>query len=342
MTKFLLVSCLLFWSCHLLIAQTINVPTVSSQYLNQANDNSAIKLYLNYDAAAKKATFLINGKAQEFSQKTWQDYRKSQVSKLEMVMANQLHVQVHAPKNMPVSYLQDLYFWVQISGNHYLHLVAREGSEMKYIPLSVMPFLPIQKAATTYGIEHNLKGKTPLEVANHIHPNTTTLKTTTEEEELALVKAKKNKQTRDYIPHQSLSIQLKGDNNIVYKDKITNPMVLGSMIQTAIAANYQGSSQEAAPSSYFWIDIQAEPTITYQTYIEALVAVQEGFYLYWDELAFTKYEKSYTELSTEEKFYIKQTSPMLVTQYDAIQREYINSKINDQSMKGKTWTEINK
>jgi hypothetical protein len=71
-----------------------------------------------------------------------------------------------------------------------------------------------------------------------------------------------------------------------------------------------------------------------------LIAVQEGFCLYWDELAFNKYEKSYIELSIEEKFYIQQTSPMLITQYDAIQRSYIDKNCQEEKNKNKTWADL--
>jgi hypothetical protein len=308
--------------------------------LTQTNDNSAIKLYLKYDKTNKKASLLINGEVKDFSQETWLDYRKSQTSKVNKNIVNQINVQIHAPKDIPISYIQDLYLWVQISGNHRLHLVAREGSDMKYIPLAVMPFQLLEEAAKTYGTTHQLEVQTPLEIINTIHPNTSTLEIPTEETELALVETKKTKQLRDYIPHELLTIQLKGDNDIVYQNKVANPLVLGSMIQNAIAQNYNNNTAEAIPSNYFWVDIQTESTITYQTYIEALVAVQEGFYLYWDELAFNKYEKSYIELSTEEKFYIQQTSPMLITQYDAIQRSYIDKNCQEEKNKSKTWADL--
>ncbi len=325
----------IFWSSAV-IAQTVNVPTVSSQYFNLKNDNSAIKIYIQYEASANKATILWEGKALDFSQTTWQQCRANQTQKLKHELANQVPVQVHAPKDMPAALLLDLYSWVQLSGNKYLHLVGREGSQMHYISLPVMPF---RKQEAAYMAFAKGDGKAALAAANKLHPNTTTIKSEQTEEVLALAEARKKiKRASEYIPTELHYVFVQADGTLKYKGDVVNPMVLGSMIQGDLAAAYEGATTEAAARNYHWIQLQLFPKVSYQDYLTALVALQEGFYLYWDELAFTNYEKSYLELESLKAVHLQGTSPMLITQYDVAQVQYWQNKLAP--WKGKTWAVV--
>ncbi len=93
-------------------AQSISLPTISSQYLTQGNDLSAINLAIEYKDG--KATWLIEGKSSDFTQQNLYQYLDARLSKLETEIAQQSNIKLDAPKDMPVQHLQDVYAWVQI------------------------------------------------------------------------------------------------------------------------------------------------------------------------------------------------------------------------------------
>jgi len=330
----LLLLCLLMAIGAVPYAQQINVPSVSSQYISQDKDYGAVDVYVQY--ADKSPSFLLNEQKETFSQATLNTYLDQQLSKYESDIARQTVIRLHAPKNLPVHFVQDFYLWVQIYGNQQVHLVGREGTKLQYIPLDVMPF-PQLKAAYEYYKTKQTKEASAMALVQQAHPKTTKLSKEIKKDLPAA--AAPMLRIQDYIPHKVLYLDIKDGNNVLFKNQKANPMVLANFIQGELFSNYQGNKVAAKADKYFWLNINIDETVSYQVFLETLVAAQEGFYLYWDELAFEKYQKTYLELSIKEKFALKQTSPMLITFYDKAQLAYLNDKLID-GKAPKTWAEM--
>ena len=108
------------------------------------------------------------------------------------------------------------------------------------------------------------------------------------------------------------------EDEILFKGRTANPLVLGSLVQSELAKNYGNSYDKAAPQKFLWINIRMNRDIRYQQYAEVVVALQEAFHLYWEELSFNKFQKTYLELDVQQKWEIQQSCPKLIAQYDII------------------------
>lgn len=316
-------------------AQSISLPTISSQYLTQGNDLSAINLAIEYKDG--KATWLIEGKSSDFTQQNLYQYLDARFAKLETEIAQQSNIKLDAPKDMPVQHLQDVYAWVQIYGNRSLHLAMYESSnpkEKQYLPLDVLPFTTLEAACTHYAA--SMRGShTAIGAFAMIHPNTERL-TTDKKTNLSLVS--KSVRPDHYIPQNILTIDLNENNEVVFKGRQSNPEVLAPLIQTALLANYESSYEKADPKKFLWLNLKLAPKATYQQYAAVMVALQEAYHLYWEELSFIKFEKSYLELDVQQKWAIQQTCPKLIAQYNPIELLYIQEKLS--GGEPKKWSDL--
>jgi biopolymer transport protein ExbD len=317
------------------LAQSIQLPNISSQYLTQGNDYGAILLTIDY--TENKATWLLGGKSSPFTQENLYAYLDERFSKLKPEEAEQSNIKLEATSEMPIHYLQDVYSWAQIYGNKSLHLAMYESMEpekKQYLPIDVLPFTLLEQACAHYTTA--MRGSnTPIGAFTSIHPNTERL-TTDKKTNLSLTS--KSVRPEHYIPQNILHIYIKEGNEIFFKERKSNPMVLGSLIQGELATNYANSYEKASPKKYLWLNLRMDKNITYQQYIEVVVALQEAFQLYWEELSFNKFQKAYLELDVQQRWIIQQTSPKLITQYDPIELLYIQEKLS----KGepKKWSDL--
>jgi len=78
--------------------------------------------------------------------------------------------------------------------------------------------------------------------------------------------------------------------------------------------------------------------VSYQQYAEVLVVLQEAFHLYWEELAFNKFQKAYLDLDVQQRWSIQQASPKLIAQYDAIELLFIEEKLTSET--SQTWFDL--
>ncbi|BDS15234.1 hypothetical protein [Aureispira anguillae] len=318
-----------------IVAQTIELPNISSQYLNQGNDYGAILLVVQYTDG--KAHWVLDKQTVEFSQQKLYQYLDQKFENLTAEAIQQSNLKLEAPTNLPIHYLQDIYAWVQIYGNKSLHLAMYESmtpEQKQYLPLDILPFTVLEEACAYYA--SNTRGSnSAIGTFSTLHPNSEHL---TKDKNIHLGLAPKATRPEHYIPQNILHIDLRENNEIIFKGRQANPMVLGSLVQSELAKNYANSYEKASPKQYLWINLRMNKTVTYQQYAEVLVALQEAFHLYWEELAFNKFQKTYLELDVQQRWSIQQASPKLITQYDAIELLYIEEKlITDEPKK---WSDL--
>jgi len=321
-------------SINALLAQSTELPNISSQYLTQGNDYSALTLTIQY--ADKKASWFVNGKTSDFSQTNLYALLDEQFKKANPEVAKQSNVKLEAPANMPIHYLQDAYAWVQIYGVKSVHLALYESMEpnkKQYLAIDVVPFPKLEEACLYFAA--NTRGSsTAIATFSQFHPNTERIGNSANP---ALGIAGSKVKPTDYIPKKMLHIDLREDE-ILFKGRPTNPMVLASLIQSELAQNYNNSYDKASPSNYLWLNIRMNKNVSYQAYAEILVALEEAFQLYWEELSFNKYQNAYLELDAQQKWNIQQSSPRLITQYDPIKLMYIEEKLSKDA--AQKWSDL--
>lgn len=309
-------------------AQTVELPQISSQYLTQGNDYSAVILTIQYTEG--KANWLLGGKTIEFTQAHLYQYLDQAFENQSPEAVQQSNIKLEAPVDMPIHYLQDVYAWIRIYGNKSLHLAMYESmspDKKQYLPLDIMPFTVTEEAANHYA-QTARGGNTAIAAFSSVHPNSSML---SKEQPTNLSLASKDSRPEHYIPQHILHIDLKENNEIIFKGRQANPLVLGSLIQSELAKTYANSYQKANPKQYLWINLRMQKQVSYQQYAEVLAGIQEAFQLYWEELSFNKFQKSYLELGVQERWSIQQASPKLITQYDVIELMYLEEKLSTES-----------
>lgn len=327
-------SLVLFSSLWLSIGFAQSLPNISSQYLTQGNDYGAIPLAIEYKD--NKASWVLDGKSADFTQQNLYQHLDAKFAKLEPAVAQQSNLKLEAPAEIPMHYLQDVYAWVQIYGNNSIHLAMYESmspDKKQYLPIDVLPFTRLEEACQHYA--SNTRGSsTAIAAFAQIHPNTERL-TTDKKTNLSI--AGKASRPEHYIPQNILHIDVREDE-ILFKGRTANPLVLGSLVQAELAKNYGNSYDKAAPGKFLWINIRMNRDISYQQYAEVLVALQEAFHLYWEELSFNKFQKAYLELDVQQKWNIQESCPKLISQYDIIELMYIQEKLAGDSPK--KWSDL--
>lgn len=316
-------------------AQVIQLPNISSQYLTQGNDYGALVLKIQY--AENKSTWFLDGKDLEFTQQNLYQFLDTQFEKLDDASVQQSNLKLEAPTDLPIHYLQDVYLWVQIYGNKNLHLAMYENMEpnkKQYLPLDILPFTPLEKAGEYYALSTK-SSNSALETVANMHPNTALL---TSEKKMDLSLTEKTVRPEHYIPQQILHIELRENEEVIFKGQQVNPMVLGSLIQSELATNYNNNYEKAKAKQYLWLNLKMNKEITYQQYAEVQVALQEAFHLYWEELSFNKFQKPYLDLDVQERWSIQQACPKLISQYNAIELRYIEEKLTSETPQ--TWAEL--
>lgn len=316
-------------------AQTTQLPNISSQYLTQGNDYGAVILNIRY--TENKSVWVFDGKELDFTQQNLYQFLDVKFEKLDKATIQQSNLKLEAPTDIPIHYLQDVYVWVQIYGNKTLHLAMYESMDpdkKQYLPLDILPFTALKEACEHYGVSTE-SSNSAVETFATIHPNTELLGI---KKKVALSFAQNPVRPKSYIPQNILHIGLKENNEVIFKERQVNPMVLGSLIQSELAANYNNSYEKANPKQYLWLNLKMSKNVTYQQYAEVLVVLQEAFHLYWEELAFNKFQKTYLELNVQERWSIQQASPKLIAQYDAIELRYIEDKLTSETPQ--TWLEL--
>jgi hypothetical protein len=323
------------FSITMIKAQATSLPNISSQYLTQGNDYGAVVLNIQY--TDNKSAWVLDGETIDFTQKNLYQFLDAQFEKLDAAAIQQSNLKLEAPTDMPIHYLQDAYVWIQIYGNKNLHLAMYESMEpdkKQYLPLGILPFKPLKEACEHYVTTTESSGSA-VETFTAIHPNTEQLGL---EKKVDLTLAKNPVRPEDYIPQNILHIELNENNEVIFKGRKVNPMVLGSLIQSELATNYNNSYEKAKPKQYLWLNLKMNKEVTYQQYAEVLVALQEAFHLYWEELSFNKFQKPYLDLDVQERWSIQQASPKLIAQYDAIELQYIEEKLTSETPQ--TWSEL--
>lgn len=316
-------------------AQELVIPKITSQYLGQENDPSGILLTIQYQD--QKAFWDLEGTRLDFTQKNLYQYLDKQFEGQTREAIQQKNIKLEATKDMPVSYLQDTYAWLQIYGNEKLHLAIYESmvpNQKQYINLDILPFTQLEKACDYYATTIE-GGHTAIGAFSLIHQNTDYL--TTEKQLNTSLDVNKT-YPKYYIPQNILHVEVLSDNQILFKGRPANPMVLASLIQAELVANYNNNYDKASPQQYLWLNLNMNQRVSYQQYTTVLVALQEAFHLYWEELAFNKFQKSYLELDIQQRWTIQQTSPPLIAQYNALELLYIQDKLS--GGEPKKWSDL--
>jgi biopolymer transport protein ExbD len=323
------------FSIIIIKAQATQLPNISSQYLTQGNDYGAVVLTIRY--TDNKSTWFLDGKALDFTQQNLYQFLDAQFEKLDDAAIQQSNLKLEAPTDMPIHYLQDAYVWIQIYGNKSLHLAMYESMEpdkKQYLSLDILPFTYLEAAAKHYATATG-SSNSAVEIVGSIHPNTERLDA---EKKVDLSLTQKTVRPEHYIPQNILHIELKENKEVIFKGRQVNPMVLGSLIQSELVVNYNNNYAKANPKQYLWLNLKMNKNVTYQQYAEVLVALQEAFHLYWEELAFNKFQKAYLDLDVQQRWSIQQASPKLIAQYDVIELLYIVEKLASETPK--TWFEL--
>lgn len=310
---------------HQGISQSIELPTISSQYLTQGNDYGAALIRIHYQSGSPEMQ--LGKERQALNQKNLYTYLDMRYTKLDKTQIGQENVKVEAPEHLPVHFLQDIYAWIQIYGCKSIHLALYESmdpSKVRYLPLDVLAFPPLE-AACTYHAQQSKVSSTAIATLNKIHPNTTQI--STERSEKWSVEARDIRPIH-YIPQQIIDIKIDNNDVVVYEGQTINTMVLGSMIQNKLMEHYKSSHQKASPDQYLWLNLDLQSKVSYQQYAEVLLALQEAFHLYWEELAYNKYQNAYMELDVQQQWNIRQAAPKLIAQFSKVQRLYLNDKLS--------------
>lgn len=297
--------CLPFWG----IAQAINLPSIQSQYLYQATNKGAPILRIAYQEG--KAQLHSPEGLVAFSQENLTtllaDHHRTHSPARKLLAAA---VRLQAPANLPIHYLNDLFFWLRIGGCNTLYLGVIEASQtntVQYLSLPIAPFIFDEKIYKDVA------------AAQKVHPNTSFLDASFDWN--WYFEQIKN-QPIAYVPslvHPVVWVA----NQVSFQEELVNPMLLSTLIQTTLAQHYQNSYQKASPNQYWSILISLEDKANYQDFASLLSFILEGYHLYWEELAFAKYQKTYLELEPAERWEVQQAAPLLPLYYDKLQAQEI-------------------
>ncbi|MFK7797588.1 MAG: hypothetical protein AB8E82_09050 [Aureispira sp.] len=295
--------CVPFFMC----AQDVSLPHVQSQYLYQAKNSGAPILRIAYEDQ-KVQLHSTQGRI-DFSQENMtqllEDHKRTHNPIRNLLAAS---VRLHAPANLPISYINDLFFWLRIGGCNTLYLAVIEDmqpTEIQYLRIPIAPF-------TLYDEIYK-----DVEAAQKVHPNTSFLDAKFDWEwYFEQIKT----QPIAYVPSliHPLSVEKR---QVVFQEQLVNPMVLSTLLQTALAQHYQNSYNKATPKQYWSLLIEVEAAVQYQDFIAVMGSIVEGYHLYWEELAFAKYQQTYLELEPEKRWEVQQAAPFLPLYYDNLQAQ---------------------
>ncbi len=188
----------------------------------------------------------------------------------------------------------------------------------------MLPFNQLEEACIYYGSKTG-EPTTALGTYLKAHPNSEKLIS----KHLKIqVLNKRDIRPKHYIPQNIIHIFLNKENEVFLESQQVNTIILASLIQSVLIENYKNNYTKAYPEKFLWLNLKMENNVSYQKYSEVMVALQEAFHLYWEELAFNKYQDSYLELDVQQQWNIRQACPKLITQYDAIELLYIEEKLS--------------
>jgi biopolymer transport protein ExbD len=337
MKKGILLILIIVWTYNQpkVLGQSIELPSISSQYLTQGNDYGAARIQLSYQS--NQVNMLLGDEVVLFTQKNLYQYLDKRYATLQKERIRQENIKIEAPKQLPVHYLGDVYTWIQIYGCKNIHFALYEEMDLdkiKYLPLDVLVFPPMETACLYYA-QKNKTAQTAIATLNAIHPQTKLLQT--DISKTLKIEAKEVRPIH-YVPQNMVPILIKPNSVVEYNGQQINTMVLGSMIQNKLIEHYGSSHQKAKPEAFLWLYLQFDKDIRYQQYLEVLLALQEAFHLYWEELAYNKYQNAYLELDVQQQWNIRQAAPKLICQYDIVQLLYIRDKLSEGSPK--VWTDL--
>ena len=305
------------------LGQSIELPSISSQYLTQGNDYGAARIRLSYQS--NQVNMQLGDEIVLFTQKNLYQYLDKRYATLKKERIQQENIKIEAPKQLPVHYLSDVYTWIQIYGCKNIHFALYEEMDLdniKYLPLDVLVFPPME-AACFYYAQKNKTAQTAIGTLNEMHPQTKLLQT--DISKTLKINAKEVRPIH-YVPRNMVPILIKENRVVEYNGQQINTMVLGSMIQNKLIEHYGSSHQKAKPEAFLWL------------YLEVLLALQEAFHLYWEDLAYNKYQNAYLELDVQQQWNIRQAAPKLICQYDIVQLLYVRDKLSEGSPK--VWTDF--
>ncbi len=291
----------------LMNAQDVSLPHVQSQYLYQAKNSGAAILHIAYQnqtAQLHSPEGLI-----EFSQtnitKLLEDPKRTDTPVQNLLAAS---VRLHAPANLPISYINDLFFWLRIGGCNTLYLAVVEDMQPDAIQYLSIPIAP-------FALDDNVYKD--VETAQKVHPNTSFLDAKFDWKwYFEQIKT----QPIAYVPHLIQPLKLE-ERQIVFQEQLVNPMVLSTLLQTALAQHYQNSYNKATPKQYWSLLIEVKTAAKYQDFVMVMCSIVEGYHLYWEELAFAKYQQTYLELAPEKRWEVQQAAPFLPLYYDNLQAQ---------------------
>lgn len=305
----------------------VYLPKISSQYLTQVRDGGAQVLVIGY----------MDDQAYLHSPNGRQPF--SQASLLDMLAdpnqdpdAGLPIVRVEVERSLPLHYWHDVYFWLQLAGYTELHVTVLESNTQKkgYITIPIAPFFYPEQAYAAALAARNKTTLTPLQLAQQVHPHTETLNSI---QDPALRLRLLRKTSLAYIPQHSSTIQLKADGQVFFQEQVIDPMMLSALLQSTIATHYKSSYQAAAPQTRLWMNLQTDSKANMQHYAHLLAAVSEAYHLYWEELAFNQHQKTYPEISLQERAALRQAAPLLSLEYDPAFQTYWQTQLQDDQLK---------
>lgn len=305
----------------------VDLPQISSQYLTQVRDGGARVVIIGY--MDDQAYLHSPAGRQPFTQASLlnilADPKQDPVAPLPIV-------RVEVERSLPLHYWHTLYFWLQISGYTELHFTVLETSTQKkgYIAVPIAPFFyPKQAYATALEARGN-HTLTPLQLAQQVHPHTNNL-TSIQDPAQRLRLLHKTKLA--YIPQHLRLLTLQADGKVVFQGQVIDPMMLSALLQSELATHYQSSYQRAAPQTRLWMDLQTDSKANIQHYAQLLSAVSEAYHLYWEELAFNQHQKTYPEISLQERATLRQAAPLLSLEYDPAFRTYWQNQLQSDQLR---------
>lgn len=301
--------CLFIGCCWPLLvgAQELNLPRVQSQYLYQSESQSAPMLRISYQED-KPQLHSPEGLI-EFSQENitqlLADHKRTHSPARRLLAAG---VRLQAPANLPINYLNDLFFWLRIGGCTTIYIAVIEEmqpQEVQYLSMPIAPFI--------------LNGKIykDLAAAQKTHPNTSFLDAKFDWN--WYFEALKTKPIA-YVP-STMKTLVQKEGQVFFKEQRINPMVLSTLVQTTLAEQYNNSYEIAQPANYWSLLISLDATTTYQDFVSLMGSVLEGYHLYWEDLVFAKYQNTYMELEAAARWEVQQAAPLLPLYYDALQAQ---------------------
>lgn len=324
-TRFLLCAC---WG---LFSQVWGqqLPTVSSQYLTQGNDYGAIQLDVMQDQG--KIYWQLDGKQQAFTQANLYQYLDDRLAKFTPELAQQSNIKLAFPAQLSSNHFQTVYIWLQIYGAHQLHLKLYEMMEpdqVRFLSMDLLPFEQLEAAAQQFD-----PAQKALVNLQTLHPNSSSLLTSSSK-----MLRKDQDKAQDYLPKRLQSIEVKADGSITFNGQASNPSILATLLQNNIAEHYQNKTTPASSEQYLWFDLKVDSKASYQQYVEVLLAIEEAFQLYWEELSFNQHGKTYLELDVQDRWEIQQAAPRLLVYYNDLQSQYWEKNIKNSSVQ--KWSDL--